>query len=101
MYIFGGVDGDKRFNDMWKLDTGCLETHDSLLKLHSHNPSDANKWEKVSVSNEQATPSARHGATLTWMGDSSFLLFGGYDGMNFLDDMHIFNTGTKIRSSFA
>jgi len=38
-------------------------------------------------------PSARQGATLTWIGEASFLLFGGYDGNAFLNDLYVYNIG--------
>src|SRR3954447_13564957 len=56
---------------------------------------DTNKWEKPDVPDD-CLPPARSGATLTSIGKKRLLLFGGFDGNSFFNDVWIFDTRSYL-----
>eukprot|EP01087_Luapelamoeba_hula_P012781 TRINITY_DN3603_c0_g1_i4.p1 TRINITY_DN3603_c0_g1~~TRINITY_DN3603_c0_g1_i4.p1 ORF type:complete len:4801 (-),score=871.08 TRINITY_DN3603_c0_g1_i4:39-14441(-) len=76
MWIFGGYDCEKRLNDLFVLDTAT------------------NKWEKPQLNERSVLPSGRSGATFTWIGAKTFLMYAGYDGSSFLSDVYTFSLET-------
>ncbi|KAL6073674.1 negative regulation of SNARE complex assembly [Balamuthia mandrillaris] len=76
MYIFGGVENKTRYNDLHYLDT------------------EQNRWIEPKISNPKKIPSARSNATLTAINTTTLLLFGGFDGTHFLNDLHYYDTVT-------
>lgn len=76
LYIFGGYSGLFWLNDFHRLD---------LCNFHS----DSLKWCPVNHLHG-APPSTRFGyVSAVW--NDFFILFGGYDGSNWLNDMHEFD----------
>ncbi|XP_028848545.1 kelch repeat-containing protein [Denticeps clupeoides] len=75
IFIFGGWDTPVCFNDMNMLDLGLMEF--STVKTYGTPPS----------------PRSWHGCAL--LSDSRFLVHGGYNGNNALNDTFIFNTDTS------
>lgn len=74
LYMFGGYDGQKCYNDIEIFDT------------------DNKTWSKPIVSGK--VPLARNAHSITVVGKNLFL-FGGHSGNKHLKDLHIFNTETK------
>merc|ERR1712130_286533 len=70
MYIFGGNNYNKLFNDLYCLDTGNM------------------KWSQVITQGKPPSPRANH--SLTNIGDKYLMVFGGNDGQP-LNDIHIFD----------
>ncbi|KYQ93592.1 Kelch repeat-containing protein [Tieghemostelium lacteum] len=74
LYIFGGGDGIRLYNDMFYLD---------LVQW---------RWYQVDCSNVSQKPSPRWGHTMVKLPDNkSLLLFGGHAGSKRLNDLYIFN----------
>lgn len=75
LYIFGGWDTPVCYNDLYVLDLGLME------------------FSRAEVNGSTPTPRCWHSAAS--VSDSSFLIHGGYDGNQALNDTYIFNTVTK------
>ncbi|KAG8572973.1 hypothetical protein GDO81_012234 [Engystomops pustulosus] len=75
LYVFGGWDTPVCYSDLYLLDLGLMEF--SLVEVNGSSP----------------TPRCWHSAAP--LSSSSFLIHGGYDGNQALNDTHIFNTVTK------
>jgi N-acetylneuraminic acid mutarotase len=73
LYMFGGYDGDKCFNDVDILDLDTMT------------------WISPTVSGN--IPMARNAHTMTVLGTKLYL-FGGHSGNKHLKDLHIFDTET-------
>lgn len=73
LYMFGGYDGERCFNDMDVLDLDTMT------------------WIQPSVSGQ--IPMARNAHTMTVVGTKLFL-FGGHSGNKHLKDLHVFDTET-------
>ena len=73
LYMFGGYDGEKCFNDVEILDLDTMT------------------WIQPSVSGQ--VPMARNAHTMTVLG-AKLYLFGGHSGNKHLKDLHIFDTET-------
>ncbi len=71
LYMFGGYDGQKCYNDIEVFDT------------------DSKSWSKPNVSGK--IPLARNAHSITVVGKNLFL-FGGHSGNKHLKDLHIFNS---------
>ncbi|KAG9475426.1 hypothetical protein GDO78_003706 [Eleutherodactylus coqui] len=75
LYFFGGWDTPVCFNDIHLLDLGIME------------------FSLVAVNGSSPTPRCWHSAAS--VSDSRFLIHGGYDGNQALNDTYLFNTVTK------
>lgn len=73
LYMFGGYDGDKCFNDIDILDMDTMT------------------WIQPQVSG--MIPMARNAHTMTVLGNKLYL-FGGHSGNKHLKDLHVFDTET-------
>jgi N-acetylneuraminic acid mutarotase len=73
LYMFGGYDGDKCFNDIEILDLDTVT------------------WIQPQVSG--LVPMARNAHTMTVLGTKLYL-FGGHSGNKHLKDLHVFDTET-------
>lgn len=72
VYFFGGRTGTRRHADTWKLDT--------------------NVWEWSSIQSLGFKPDGREKADFISIDDNRLLLFGGYDGIRWLNEVSIFHT---------
>ncbi|XP_075044627.1 kelch domain-containing protein 1-like [Mixophyes fleayi] len=81
LYIFGGWDTPACYNDLYLLDVSLMQ------------------FAPVEVNGSSPTPRCWHSAAN--LSDSSFLIFGGYDGIQAPSDTHIFNTVTKTWTSLV
>lgn len=77
IYIFGGGDNKKLFNDVWSLDF--------VQKL----------WTPVATTGTPPSPRWGHTATLV---DSRLFIFGGHDGASRLNDVHVLDLQTLVWS---
>ena len=75
MFIFGGFDGQNKFNDFYEFNT------------------ETNTWQEVICSGNGITPSARHSHASVVYEDSMYI-FGGFDG-SCKNDLHRFNFTTN------
>ncbi|KAM3918745.1 kelch domain-containing protein 1-like [Leptodactylus fuscus] len=75
LYVFGGWDTPVCYNDLYLLDLGFME------------------FSAVEVNGSSPTPRCWHSAAP--VSKSRFLIHGGYDGNQALNDTYIFNTVTK------
>jgi hypothetical protein len=73
MYIFGGYDGTN-----WRSDISALDV-------------DKMTWELIKPSGEEA-PGSRASGSCVIIGGNKILIFGGYNGEDFLQDMWILHT---------
>jgi N-acetylneuraminic acid mutarotase len=76
MFVFGGYDGRTHFNDLWVLDT--------------------EKWEWSQPETTGMSPEVRSGHTATVVGKTAFIISGCGANTNFLNDVHVFNTGMPL-----
>ncbi|CAG05734.1 unnamed protein product [Tetraodon nigroviridis] len=75
IYVFGGWDTPVCYNDMYMLDLGLME------------------FSEVKTTGKAPSPRSWHGsATLS---DTKFLIHGGYNGSNALQDTFVFDTDTN------
>ncbi|CAD8149025.1 unnamed protein product [Paramecium pentaurelia] len=77
VYIFGGKNGDLRYNDLWQFD---------MLKL---------EWNFIAINNLNTIPMSRSGHSLISY-QNNLILFGGIHDVTWeLDDLHCFNLDLK------
>ncbi|QDZ17607.1 galactose oxidase [Chloropicon primus] len=74
VYYFGGRTGARVHNEVWKLDT--------------------NLWEWTCLNLIGAKPDAREKADCIGLDESRVLVFGGYDGIRWLNDVFVINVVT-------
>ena len=72
IFIFGGHDGVNKINDFYEFNV------------------DNNTWQEVLCSGLGAPPSPRHSHCATVCEDCMYI-FGGFDGVNYLNDFFKFN----------
>ena len=77
IYVFGGGDNKKLFNDVWALDFS--------RKI----------WSPVNTTGTAPSPRWGHTATLV---DSRLFIFGGHDGASRLNDVHVLDLQTFVWS---
>ena len=75
IYVFGGFSDTGCFNHMFSMDVSGSGTHE---------------WE--TIPQQGSTPSPRHGHSAVVVGKEMFV-FGGTNGFETLDDLHIFDFG--------
>ncbi|XP_071390539.1 kelch repeat-containing protein [Centroberyx affinis] len=75
IYVFGGWDTPVCYNDMYMLDLGLME------------------FSAVKTTGKAPSPRSWHGSAV--LSDNKFLIHGGYNGNNALNDTFIFNTDTN------
>ena len=74
--LFGGTNGDERFNDTWEFDVSN------------------EKWSEVIVNGDKPNPNYHH--TIAYIGNGKVILFGGYDDEDkCIDDTWEYNAITK------
>ena len=73
LFVFGGHDGVSRHNTLFKLD------------LHNFH------WEQVQVSNPSSGPQRKQGCGMVSYGDNQLVIFAGYTGSAWTDELHVFN----------
>ena len=89
VYLFGGYNGDCWLNDLWMFDI------DSKLWTCIQESSDRNSSvENSPLSDNDSVPSRRFGY-VSIVHDNKLILFGGFDGENWLNDMYEFDFTTK------
>ena len=74
-YLFGGRDGDREFDDLWRYD---------LAK---------DTWKRISP--KGATPEPRFGHNAVWVDDYGMVVFAGQRGADFFDDLWAFDPAAK------
>jgi len=75
IYIFGGWDDPRKYNDMFALDTTT------------------NMWRQIHYKGTPPIQRTWHTCSLAY--GTRLLVFGGYDGLQALQDVHIFDTETS------
>ncbi len=83
LYIFGGFDGVARKNDFYCFNTGISPPRTRV---------DTQEWRQIITNDIPPSPRDRHTAVCH---DSSMFIFGGFDGLNKLNDFYEFNTDTN------
>ena len=78
LYIFGGYDGDDWRNDTMQLDLNTMV------------------WKQIIFTGSVPPVRASHSSTV--IGENKILVFGGYDGNKFLNDMWLLETTDKYSS---
>ena len=73
LFVFGGYDGVSRHNTLFKLD------------LHNF------QWEQVQVSNPSSGPQGKSGCRMVSYGDNQLVVFAGYTGSGYTDELHVFD----------
>ena len=73
LFVFRGSEGVSRHNTLFKLD------------LHTF------QWEEVQVSNPYYGPQRKHGCGMVSYGDNQLVLFAGYTGNVWTDEVHAFD----------
>ena len=73
LFVFGGFDG--------------VYNHNSLLKLGLL----TFQWEWVQVSNPSSGPQKKHGCRMVFYGDNQLVVFAGYTGSVWTDELHVFD----------
>ena len=105
IYLFGGYNGSSWLNDLWKFDIECKEW--SCIQ-ESSDPHPADNMDFFPANNENEmeiladgsmgvrgrVPSRRFGY-VSVVHDNKLVLFGGFDGSRWLNDMFVFDFGTK------
>eukprot|EP00027_Filamoeba_sp_ATCC50430_P003209 CAMPEP_0168555454 /NCGR_PEP_ID=MMETSP0413-20121227/8345_1 /TAXON_ID=136452 /ORGANISM="Filamoeba nolandi, Strain NC-AS-23-1" /LENGTH=463 /DNA_ID=CAMNT_0008586309 /DNA_START=416 /DNA_END=1805 /DNA_ORIENTATION=+ len=74
LFVFGGGDETRVYNDLYILDTDTMS------------------WSRPDV--KGTGPSARWGHTTTSIDDGKLLVFGGHDGTQMLNDIHVLDIQT-------
>jgi N-acetylneuraminic acid mutarotase len=70
-YLFGGRDGSKDFDDLWRFDL------------------EQDSWKKLSPAG--ATPEARFGHSAVWVDGLGLVVFAGQKGVEFFGDLWVFD----------
>ena len=73
LFVFGGDDG--------------VSCHNSLFKLDLH----TFQWEQVRVSNPSSGPQRKDGCGMVSYGDNQLVVFAGYTGSRYTDELHVFD----------
>ena len=91
LYVFGGGDDSRVYNDLYVLDTGIIIIiiYSFFLLIFSI---DTMSWSRPVP--KGTAPTARWGHTCTYIGDSKLLVLGGHDGTKMLNDINILDTNT-------
>ena len=99
--LFAGYNGSNWLNDMWKFD---IETKCWTCIHQSSDPMADEPDAAVGVGPNQVkgTIPCRRFGYVSVVHDGKFILWGGFDGMRWLSDMHVFefktNTWTEIQA---
>jgi len=102
VYLFGGYNGNSWLNDLWMFD---IETKKwSCIQESSDNNNNGGAGDAASLIAGSGGPSRRFGY-VSVVHDNKFVLFGGFDGTRWLNDMFEFDLGTNqwktVRASGA
>ena len=73
LFVFGGYGGGSHHNSLFKLD------------LHTY------QWEQVRVSNPSSGPQRKSGCGMVSYGDNQLVVFAGYTGSRYTDELHVFD----------
>ena len=73
LFVFGGYDGVSRHNTLFKLDLCTFQ------------------WEQVQVSNPSSGPQKKVGCRMVSYGDNQLVVFAGYTGSAWTDELHVFD----------
>ncbi|KAH8813329.1 hypothetical protein F5884DRAFT_673026 [Xylogone sp. PMI_703] len=91
IYVFGGGDGARALNDVWRLDVSDINKMSWKLISSPSNPSDDNgRTDAMSLK-----PKARGYHTANMVG-SKLIIFGGSDGEECFNDVWVFDVETRI-----
>ena len=105
IYLFGGYDGQSWLNDLWKFDIEskkwtCIQESSSCPNNNNNETNDAaaaGDRDADGIWNNQVkgkAPSQRFGY-VSVVHKNQFVLFGGFDGSRWLNDMYVFDFATK------
>lgn len=106
IYLFGGYNGSSWLNDLWKFDIeskrwSCIQESsdanqpDNMDLLQSnHNGEDVEVLPGGCLGVRGKIPSRRFGY-VSVVHDNKLVLFGGFDGSRWLNDMFVFDFNTK------
>ena len=73
LVVFGGWDGESRHNTLFKLNLRSFQ------------------WEQVRVSNPSSGPQKKTGCGMVSYGDNQLVVFAGFTGSVWTDELHIFD----------
>lgn len=90
VYLFGGYNGNAWLNDLWMFD---IETKEWTCIQESRESDEANALIR-SNDTEDVYPSRRFGY-VSVVHEGKFIVFGGFDGSSWLNDMYEFNFSTN------
>lgn len=105
IYLFGGYNGSSWLNDLWKFDIeskewSCIQESsdpnpvDDMDIVHLNNDNEIEMLPGGSMGVRGRVPSRRFGY-VSVVHDNKLVLFGGFDGSRWLNDMFVFDFGTK------
>lgn len=94
IFLFGGYDGSRWLNDMWKFDIDTARW--TCIQESSDPGADANPGDDMVVSDQvKGNVPCRRFGYVSVVHNGKFVLFGGFDGSRWLSDMYEFNFATK------
>ena len=117
IFLFGGYDGQARSNDLWKfgIETKrwtCLQestslssvdggNNDASLESSSNVSNQVSADANVSANNEDLSPigvcgwvPSRHFGCISVAQEGHFILWGGFDGSRWLNNMYVYTFAT-------
>ncbi|KAL7477390.1 hypothetical protein ACHAW6_003198 [Cyclotella cf. meneghiniana] len=102
VYLFGGYNGNSWLNDLWMFDIETKKWSCIQESSDSNNPGGGE--DATSITGGNGGPSRRFGY-VSVVHDNKFVLFGGFDGTRWLNDMFEFDLSTNqwkiVRASGA
>lgn len=90
IYVFGGGDGARALNDVWRLDVSDVNKMSWKLISSPSSSSDGSSRDPANLK-----PKARGYHTANMVG-SKLIIFGGSDGEECFDDVWVFDVDTRI-----
>ena len=93
MYIFGGTDGEKTYNDIWVLDLGTSYDPSALGALTRS--VEQMIWSRDEVDGPYLIR-PRCGHSMTKISPTQFLIFGGSSGRDYFNDVHVYDIGMYL-----
>ena len=91
VYLFGGYNGNSWLNDLWMFD---IETKMWSCIQESSDATTGGADDAALLTSGSTGPSRRFGY-VSVVHDNKFVLFGGFDGTRWLNDMFEFDLGTN------
>lgn len=93
VYLFGGYNGTAWLNDLWMFD---IDTQRWECIQESSDPSSDDSAALGIIGRRRSTAPSRRFGYVSVVHDNKFVLFGGFDGSRWLNDMYEFDFLTKV-----